>query len=378
MRATLASDAVARYAGRFVWLELDFDKPVNQPFMARHGVSFTPTLFVLDPADERATATKLGGLTVAELSLFLERGERGFKEKISTPADAALARGDEMLGHGQLKEAAAAYREALSLARPGWPQRDRVVDSLVRTLSSGREQQQCAETAAAEAPAMIRGPAFVSVVLFGFGCAAGVEAAPWAEAARKTLKPLAVEAVALPSALRDHRFQLYQTLMGVAQIDRDKAAVGRWGEQWLKEIENTTPADDDERSALDIARVDAAELMEDPARVLSALEESERAMPANYNASLRLAQTATEAKRYDEAVAACDRGLAHVTGPLGRSWLLHTKGDALKGKGDTTAARKALEEALQAARTIGNERLRDSNVRRITRAIEELDAGAKP
>ena len=373
MRATLASGAVARYAGRFVWLELDFDKPVNQPFMARHGVTFTPTLFVLDPADERATATKFGGLTASELALFLERGERGVRERLTTPADAALAQGEELVGRGQLKDAVAAYREALKLASPGWPDRDRVIGSLTRTLASIREFQACAETAAVHAPAMPRGSIFASVVLAGFGCSLAGATAPWAESARKTLEPLAIEAAALSSTLRDDRFQLYQMLMSAAQVRGDKAEVNRWGEKWLGEIEATKPADDDERSALDIARVDAAELMGDPARVLPALIASERAMPTNYNASLRLAQMATEAKRYDEAVAACDRGLARVTGPLGQSWLLHTKADALIGTGDKAGARRALEEALQAAQKIGNEHLRDSNVRQITRALDEID-----
>ena len=36
--------------------------------------SQTPTLFVLDPADQRATATQLGGVTMVELAAFLERG----------------------------------------------------------------------------------------------------------------------------------------------------------------------------------------------------------------------------------------------------------------------------------------------------------------
>src|SRR5215470_10911391 len=74
MRATLAEPALARYAGRFVWLELDFDKPVNQPFLARYGVTYTPTLLLLDARSEKPMATQLGGLTFDELTAFLDRG----------------------------------------------------------------------------------------------------------------------------------------------------------------------------------------------------------------------------------------------------------------------------------------------------------------
>jgi len=371
MRATLASGAVKRYAGRFVWLELDIDKPLNQPFIARHGVTFTPTIFVLDPADERTTATKFGGMTVSELYLFLERGERGVKGLTSSPADAALARAEEMLGRNQLTDAVAAYREALKLATPGWPERARVVGSLIKTLMYVRQVQACAEMAAAEAPTMLRDSTFAPVVLPGFGCSLAGETAPWAESARKILEPLAVEAVALPSTLRDNRFQLYQMFMSAALQSGDKDKLAKWGGRWLDEIEVTKPADDDERSALDIARVDAADIMNDPVRVLPALIASERAMPTNYSASLRLAQIAAAAKRYDESLAACERGLVNVTGPIGRSWLLQTKAEALLGKGDATAARNVLEEALQVAQTIGEKRKRDQHVRNITQAIAE-------
>ena len=147
----------------------------------------------------------------------------------------------------------------------------------------------------------------------------------------------------------------------------------QWGDRWLAMIASTKPANDDERSALDIARVDAASEMEQPARVIPALIASERAMPSNYNASLRLAQMLVAAKRYDEGLAACDRGLAHVSGPIGRSWLLRTKAQAFVAKGDRAAAHRALEEALQNAQKIGTKDSRAHNVQRIAEEIKAID-----
>jgi len=377
MRATLADAGLARYAGRFVWLELDFDKPENQEFLARHGVTYTPSLFVLDPADERATATQLGGLTLSELTAFLERGERGVIGRAKTPADAALARGDEMLARGQNVEAVEAYRAALRSGGPIWPERDRALGLFTWALWSSKQPQACAETAAAEAPKMKRGESFSRLVLSGVGCVNQAESAPWAEAARKTLEPLAAEAIALPATLRDHRFQLYQQLMYDAAIHDDKATVAHWGDLWLNELDATKPANDDERSALDVARVDVAGLLGDPSRVLPALRASERAMPDNYSASLRLAQAESDAKRYDEAVAACDRGLKHVTGPLARAWLLSIKADALIQKGESAEARSVLEEALRSAQQIGVKASRDRNVAAISKALKQTQQASK-
>jgi tetratricopeptide (TPR) repeat protein len=377
MRATLADSALTRYARRFVWLELDYDKPVNQDFIARRGVGSTPTLYVLDPARERAVATHIGGLTLPALGRFLDQGEREFRGAARSPAGAALARGDEMLGVGRFAEAAVAFREALGLADPGSPERIHALGSLTWALWVGRQPQACAEIAAKEAPGMPRVEAFGQVVLAGYAASNQGGGAPWAEAARRILEPLAVEASGLPTTLRDHRFQLYQMLMQAAESRGDTVTVARVGHHWLEEIERIEPKDDDERSALDIARVDAASELDEPARVLPALTESERAMPDNYTASLRRAQMAAAAGRYDEALAACDRGLAHVTGPVGRTWLLTTRANALAGKGDRAGARRELEQALMSARAIDNKRNRDGNVRRITQAIAEMDQPAK-
>jgi tetratricopeptide (TPR) repeat protein len=373
MRATLAAPALARQAGRFVWLELDFDKPGNQPFIAREGVGYTPTLLVVDPADERQLASHIGGFSVPDLERFLDAGELAYRRAPRAPADSALAKANELLARGQKQEAAAASREALRLGGPQWPGRPQALASLTWALWTAGEAEACAETAAAVAPTLSRDVPFGAVVLAGFASSSMSGDAPWARASAAILEPLAEEAVGLSSVIRDHRFQLYQHLVMAAQARGDTVAAESWGHRWLDDIEAIKPQDDDERSALDIARVDAASEIDEPERVLPALIASEKAMPMNYNASLRLAQMAEAAKRPEEAIAACDRGLLHVSGPVGTSWLWITKANALDDKGDRTNARLALEQALEAAREIGNPHLRENNVNRISKAIADYD-----
>jgi len=197
------------------------------------------------------------------------------------------------------------------------------------------------------------------------------------EGARTTLEPLAVAAVDLPSTLRDHRFQLYQQLMTSAALRGDAATLRKWGHRWLDEIDAIVPGSDDERSALDIARVDAASDLEEPARVIPSLAASEKAMPGDYNASLRLAQMELAAGRVDAALAACGRGLEHVTGPVGREWILEIQANALAGKGDREGARRSLEEAVKAAKEIGDPAQREHKVQMLTKAMASLEAAAK-
>jgi hypothetical protein len=85
-----------------------------------------------------------------------------------------------------------------------------------------------------------------------------------------------------------------------------------------------------------------------------------------------LARVAEAAERHDEALAACEPGLRHVDGPIGRSGLLLIKARALRGKGELSKATETAQLALQAARAIGNEHNRANAVKRVSDFIAEL------
>jgi tetratricopeptide (TPR) repeat protein len=208
-------------------------------------------------------------------------------------------------------------------------------------------------------------------------CLASTDPAPWAEATLHKLQPLAEEALTLPTTVRDHRDAIYRTLMFISINRKDNAAAAKWGGRWLAELDAIKPRSDDERSALDIARVENIQVYGDPERILPALIESERAMAHNYIASLRLAQMEKAAKHYDEAIAACDRGLARAPGANGRAWLLQIKADALKSKGKVLEARQALEQALQAAQEIPTQMGRDMNISMIQNMLKTTEEPPK-
>jgi hypothetical protein len=146
------------------------------------------------------------------------------------------------------------------------------------------------------------------------------------------------------------------------------------GKRWLQEIDRVVPSSDDERSGLDVARVDAVLLLDEPALALPALEASERAMPQNYTASARLARVAEAAKQHDLALAACERGLLHVDGPIGRTGLLLTKASALQGKGELSRAKETAQLALQAATAIPNPYNRSNAQKRASDFIAKLES----
>jgi tetratricopeptide (TPR) repeat protein len=371
MRGLLAHADLDRYAGQFVWLELNYDKAENREFLAKYGANATPTFFIIDPQDEQVAATQTGAMSLAELTQFLDRGASGVFAKGQTPADAALRRGDALLSD-KPEEAVKAYQEALRLAPAHWSRHELAEASLTAALQGSQQWQQCAETAASEAAGMHRDEVFGRTVVAGMWCLVSADSAPWTAAQAARLEPLAKEALASPTTVRDHRDELYRTLMYLALARNNQPGAATWGDRWLDELDARTPVDDEERSAVDIARVENVQVFGDPKRILPALLASERAMPRDWNASLRVAQMENAAKNYDEAVAACDRGLSRAPGAAGKSWLLRTQADALRQTGHREEARRVLEEALQSAQAIPNLHSRDHNVDGIKQALDQL------
>jgi len=376
MRVTLASPSLARLAGRFVWLELNYDQPANREFLNRHQVRSTPSLYVLDPRDGQALATHLGATTESELERFLEQGERGYRGLSATAAESALARGDRRLALGQTAGAAAEYRAALQRAVPGWPSRPDAVARLTGLLQGSGAPAEAAAIAMREAPGMARGEAFASVVNAGL---AGVDRAgrsATTDSAAHVLEPLAAEAIERRDITRDVRFQLYGELITGAQRRGDSLATERWGTRALAAVDAIRPAGHDEAIALDIVRVELVWDKRSAAHVIPTLVRSERAN-GDPNTSIRLAQVDDFAGRYDDAIAACRRGLARAEGPVVRTWLLELEAEAWLGRADPGRARVALAEARRSAREIGSATNRALNLRRIDRLLARASTGSR-
>jgi tetratricopeptide (TPR) repeat protein len=370
MRDLLDHSDLAGYAGQFVWLEISYDAPENRAFLTKYGAEATPTFFVIAPQDEQVTAMQPGAMSLDQLKQFLDRGASGAYARNQTPADAALMRGDNLRAQ-QPADAVTAYRKALRLAPANWPRRQIAETSFVEALQDNSQWQQCAETSASEAAHMTRDDLFARTVVAGLWCLVSTDRSPWSDAALQNLQPLAEEALTLPATVRDHRDEIYRTLMKLSVARNDNAAAAKFGDRWLAELDAIKPDSDEQRSALDIARVENVQAFGNPERILPELKGSELAMPNNYIASLRLAQMELAAKHLDDAVAACDRGLARAPGANGRAWLLQIKARALREEGKMPEARRALQAALQSAQEIPNQGSREMNVDSIKKALQQ-------
>jgi tetratricopeptide (TPR) repeat protein len=187
------------------------------------------------------------------------------------------------------------------------------------------------------------------------------------------LEPWVSSALTVPDLLADDRSGLYEVLVQSAESSGDKQRIKRIATEWLAflEREASRAPTPEARAALDSHRVLAAFKLEDPARVIPALQASERDLPRDYNPPARLASVYLRLGRSDEALAAADRALSRAYGPR-RIGIFETKANIYLKAGDQSAAQRTLLEALQVAQALPNAQRRERTVARVQKSLDQL------
>jgi thioredoxin-like negative regulator of GroEL len=367
LKATLHHPAFLEYAGRFVWLDINIDRTENAAFLASHGLAGIPVIYVFDPHGV-VRATWAGSANAEQLARFFDDGERAAAGKPVRGPEAAMRRGDELLGKTRPAEAAQAYLEAARQGGRTWKRRPAAIDAATTSLQMAKKYEQCAALALREAPSLPRTRSFVSVTAAGMWCALSSDDAAWTRSARPRLERLARRAVAEPSGLVDDRGVLYAGLHQLRRRAGDDSGARKVAEDWLASIEREDRARPDvapdERASRDGCRLQAAILLGQGARAVPALEASARRSPDDYSSHMLLASAYELAGRPGDALGEVTRGLALSPGPEGRARLLIVRAAVHVKKRDAGAS-KAIAEALEATSRIRDRETREALTRRI-------------
>jgi len=376
MRAFVFTDpSLARHAGRFVWLALDTEKPGNAALRKRLKVLALPTFFVLDPTDEKVALRWVGGATAPQLAHILDDGARAVAHG-AHGVDAQLARADSLYGEGEYAAAAERYRAALAAAPVAWPHRGRAVESLLFAWSQADRNEECALLALAELPRMRHTSSAGNVAASGLDAAIALPAAhPRRRGLIDTLETATREIVADTALVMaaDDRSGAYIALLDAREDAGDTDGRRGVAAAWAGFLEGQaararTP---EQRAVFDSHRLSAYIELGEPARAIPMLEASERDLPGDYNPPARLATAYKAMKRWDEALAASDRAMAKVYGPR-MLLVLQTRADIFAGRGDSTATRATLEQALQTAESFPAGQRSESSIAAIRKKLAAL------
>lgn len=326
MRSYVFTDPLlAPLAKDYVWLAIDTERAENAEFVAKFPHDALPTLWVIDPDTEQPTWRWSGTLTATELRDVLTKDT---KDKDAPPRGA----------HERLSE----------LAR--------------------EDPAACASFAVGLLRDSPRGTPRADVLATGLGCA--VEAK--LEEESDTLTELALKDAreGQGALLVDDRSALFEAVVDAKTERGDAAGARAVAIEWatLLETEARKAKTPRARAVFDAHRLEAYVVLGQPERAVPMLVESERDFPQDYNPPARLAKAYLEMKKLDDAAAAVERARARVYGPRIMR-VLALSADIAKARGDRTAERRALEEALarteKATLTTGQRKVRDGLARRL-------------
>jgi tetratricopeptide (TPR) repeat protein len=376
MRAFVFTDkALERQAGRFVWLSVDTEKRANAAVLAKFPVQAWPSFFIVDPVSEKVVLKYVGGATVPQLQRILDDGARaaGHGGQGREP-DEALAKADAFYSAGQNKEAAEAYAAALVGMAKSSPSYPRTVESLLFALSVSRQHETCAAVAKEAFPHLKTSPSAANVAGSGLDCALELDKSlPRRPALLAQLTADAEEVLRGPRTglAVDDVSGLYQTLAGQRDSAGDAAGKKKVLEEWAAYLEaeaarGKTP---EARAAFDAHRITAYLELGQPDRGIPMLEQSEKDFPGDYNPPARLALAYRGMKKYDEALAASDRALAHAYGPR-KLVILNVRADIYDKKGDAAAAKNVREDALAWAEALPKEQVSEREIAALKKQAE--------
>lgn len=377
MRAFVFTDkALARHAGRFVWLSIDTERPENAAFVEKYPVQSWPTLYVLDPRAEKAALKWAGSATVPQLEKLFDDGERAVRGD-AAGLEGELARADKLNAEGHPAEAAEVLRPLVARAPADWSRRPRAVESLLFALMGAGKWEDCARAAVELTPTLPRSPSYANAAATGLTCAlqGRPKDAPWRKPAIEALEAASRAALAPPHiemAVDDYS-GIYEALVEARGEAGDAEGKKQLAQQWAAYLEGEaarapTP---EARAVFDTHRVSAYVALGEPARALPMLEASERALPTDYNPPARRAYVLHKLGRLDEALAAADRALGLVYGPR-KLRVFNERVEILADKGDKDGARRTIEDALAYARSLPPAQVPQRTVAGLEKRLAEL------
>jgi tetratricopeptide (TPR) repeat protein len=354
----LPDRALLPLADKYVWLAIDSERPSNATFLQRFVTRNLPTLWVIDPKTQTPLLKWIGAATASELHDVLADT---LQARASSPQPAAAGvaeanaewlRGVRASAAGKTSQAIEHFQAALASAPQDWAQRSRTLEALSMRLAETDQHAALVELATREAAKMTPGTARLNVVLNAIDAAEELPADAPQSASVPELLQLGTRIAAEPgnAVLLDDRSSLYLSLVNALK-SRDPTAAQQLATRWseLLDAQASKETDPARRRVWDPHRVEAYLALNDAARAIPMLEQSEREVPNDYNPAARLARVYLTLGRVPEARGAIERALPHSDGPR-KLRLYMLKSEILVAAEDKPGARAALEQALEFAR----------------------------
>jgi tetratricopeptide (TPR) repeat protein len=360
MRANIFTDkALAKHAGRFVWLGIDGEKAANAEFRRKYRIPGYPTYYVIDPVNGDVLVRWVGSASVAQLDQLFDAQSAAYTRRLAgsgtgAAADAFLARADSLYGLNQHVDAASLFGQALAAAPPDWPSYARAVEARLFSLSQADSAEACVTLAESALPRVGRTSSAATVAASGLDCAIHLPADTPRRAERVAMFERACRQVLADTTLAltgDDRSGIYITLLDAREDAGDSLGRMQVAEAWSAFLdgEAAKAKSPEARTVFDSHRLSAYIEIGHAERAIPMLEASARDFPDDYNPPARLANAYKALKQWDKALAASDVAMSKAYGPR-KVLYYQNRADIYLGRGDKAGAQRTIEEAIAYAK----------------------------
>ena len=357
MKAFVFTDPkLAKAAEQAVWLSLDVEKEKNAKARKAYPAQALPTFFVVNPDDGAIARRWVGGMTVAQVEAFLHDGQAAIAAARAGGADSPLARADKAYAASDYATAATEYVAALATPPADEATDARAVEAALFSLAMSERPAEGLAVANAAYDRLGRTTSGASAAVQGLSFALDLPAdAPGRADAIAKFEQATRDFLADPKVTLadDDRSGMLGTLLSARQDAKDEAGAKEAAQAWASFLEGaaTRATSADQRAVFDSHRLSAYLEIGTPEKAVPMLQESEKALPDDYNPPYRLAVAYNAMKRWDDALAATSRALPKAYGPR-KIRIYSTRADALAGKGDAPAAQSTMDEAIAYAKSL--------------------------
>ncbi len=348
----LGDPALRPLAELAVFTAVDFDKPENATFVAKHGVHVLPTYFVVDPANDEVVGTWLGSGTARELRAMIELAAGGAKDANPTgpgaKAKEAYKNACRAQAKGDKAEAAPQFAIAVEQAPPDFALKSEAILGLM-SADAGLVRFEACVGVAARWGGEIKGssiPSDFAITLLE--CADKLPADQRAKPRAEAMTRLRAFIDHPPEgASVDDRGDASSTLGATLEDAGDAAGAKAVREAWLAMLDEAQKKAENVEVAhtFDYQRANALMALDRAPEAVTMLEQRVKQMPDSYEPVSRLASALLRAGRPQEALVASRRAVELAYGTRKYRYMA-TEAKILGKLGDTKAQVELLEREV--------------------------------
>ena len=390
-QGVMTDPSLGPYLDRFVWLEVDTDRPENAPVLEALPIDIWPTFYVVTPTADGVTiqARHIEAPSVAQLRELLEQGEQA--HLASMAKEGALDRtsplgmvqaGDAAVVSGDFAAADGWYQKALAAAPPDWSRGPSTLSKQMRAKLKNGDLAGCADLGMSQIPRASLGmtPQLALFAQMADQCADSLDESR-ARLLRGRLGEALAKVVDAPdSALSvDDQADALRVLREMALALKDTTSARNYAikQRDLLDRAVAQAKTAKERMTHNWPRADVYVYLGEGEKIIPDLERSVAELPKEYDPPARLAWVHEQLGHHDKALGLAQQALARAYGPRKGS-ILRLIADIHKGKGDLAAERTARQAVIDYLKSLPPGHRDEERIQEAEEALANVGKSPKP